>query len=440
VAAISTDPVVAGLSYEEFVELHAKRFVDYLRGVLGAQAEGRGGRVAVDDTLQEALLAIYAEWPELARAGVQERDRRVYRCLRDAAGEALRSEYGRRSRRSEQPRVLAFDFGKLHRFSSEQESPQERELTVTVLGAMVRDLALSERQPEARATLDRAILVAGLRALSEREVVVLIAVEHLGWDQHQLADQLEIGFGALRQTLFSARKVFYALVRHAVGVELDEQERARLAAYLAGELTGTEKRETKRHVQHCQACQDLQREQRVFGRDALGVLAPLPFVFGADVLAKRSSTKGAATGSGVGSGLFAQPGAAKAAIVVVGLLGVGVGTSAVLAELAEHQHHGPHVSAPASSTYLAPPRGGMTRIAVPTSTSGAHKRSTVHRAGSSRPSSSSSSAATSSPPATQQTTTNQSTTPPSTGSQAPSGSSSTPSKKSGGGGGEFFSG
>lgn len=31
----------------------------------------------------------------------------------------------------------------------------------------------------------------------------------------------------------------------------------------------------------------------MFGRDAVGVLAPLPFVFGAQVLAKRSSAKAA---------------------------------------------------------------------------------------------------------------------------------------------------
>jgi DNA-directed RNA polymerase specialized sigma24 family protein len=59
VAATSLDPVDA--SYEDFVGLHADRFDAYLRGVLGRQAEGRGGRVAVDDTLQEALLQIYAK-------------------------------------------------------------------------------------------------------------------------------------------------------------------------------------------------------------------------------------------------------------------------------------------------------------------------------------------------------------------------------------------
>lgn len=62
--ALTTPDPVEG-SYEDFVRLHADRFGGYLRGMLGRQAEGRGGRVPVDDTLQEALLQIYEEWPEL---------------------------------------------------------------------------------------------------------------------------------------------------------------------------------------------------------------------------------------------------------------------------------------------------------------------------------------------------------------------------------------
>jgi DNA-directed RNA polymerase specialized sigma24 family protein len=436
----ATAPIPAQDSYEEFVRLHAERFTSYLRGMLGRQAEDRGGRVAVDDTLQEALLAIYTEWPELQVARDEERDQRLYRCLRDAAGQALRAEHGRRTQGSTRPRIVAFDFGALHA-SGDDQPAHERELTAAVLGAMVRDMAAAERDRDARATLDRAILIAGLRALSEREAVILVAVDHLGWDQHQLADQLQLGFSALRQTLFSARKVFYALIRHAVGVEVDEEERARLAAYLAGELTGADKRETKRHLQHCRACQELQREQRVFGRDALGVLAPLPFLFGVRVVAKRSSTKVAAIGGGAGTGLFAQPGAAKAAAVVVGLLGVGVGTSAVLAELQDgHPGHGHGVSVPAA-TYVAAP-GGMMRVAVPASATGA-PRSKSHAARSprhsQRPSSKSNGGAAASPPTTQQAP------PPpagqqSSGQQQSSGSSSTATKKAGGGGCEFFCG
>lgn len=309
VAATSLDPV--DVSYEDFVRLHADRFGGYLRGVLGRQAEGRGGRVAVEDTLQEALLRIYAEWPELQELRDDERDRRLYRCLRDAAGQALRSEHGRPGERSQRPRVVAFDFGSVH-VAGDDQSAHERELTAVVLGAMVRDLAAAERDRDGRAMLDRGILVAGLRALTEREAVLLVAVDHLGWDQHQLANRLGMGFADLRRTLFGARKVFYALVRHAVGLEVEEEERARLAAYLAGELVGKEKREARRHLQHCRACQELQREQRVFGRDALGVLSPLPFVFGAGVLVKRSAIKGTTLGGGGGTGLFAQAGAAKA--------------------------------------------------------------------------------------------------------------------------------
>jgi DNA-directed RNA polymerase specialized sigma24 family protein len=104
VAATALDS--GGVSYEEFVRVHAEEFERYLSTLLGHEAEGRGGRVAVDDTLQEALLRIHAEWPELRQAGDHERDRRLYRCLRDAAGEALRSEHGRRVTRTDRPRVV----------------------------------------------------------------------------------------------------------------------------------------------------------------------------------------------------------------------------------------------------------------------------------------------------------------------------------------------
>jgi DNA-directed RNA polymerase specialized sigma24 family protein len=440
VAAISPDPVAVDLSYEEFVRLHVERFTGYLRGMLGRQAEGRGGRVALDDTLQEALLAIYAEWPELRDVRDEERDRRLYRCLRDAAGQALRAEHGRRTQ-SGRPRIVSFDFGAMA-VAGEDQPAHERELTAAVLGAMVRDMAAAEQDRDARATLDRGILIAGLRALTEREAVILIAVDHLGRDQHELAEQLGLGFSALRFTLFGARKVFYALVRHAAGVEVEDEERARLAAYLAGELTGPEKRETRRHLAHCRACQDLQREQRVFGRDACGMLAPLPFVFGAKALAKRSTSKVATIG-GPGGGLFAQPGAAKAAAVVVGLLGVGVGTSAVLAELQEHHVHVGHrataVSRPAraaATPSLKPPTAvasaaqettGSAKIAR--STAGA---STAHR---SRSSTAASSAQSQSPASAPTQTTTGAASQPSSAGQSPPPSKS---KSSSGGSCEFF--
>jgi hypothetical protein len=63
VAATALDS--GGVSYEDFVRLHAEEFGRYLTTLLGREAEGHGGRVAVDDTLQEALLRIHAEWPEL---------------------------------------------------------------------------------------------------------------------------------------------------------------------------------------------------------------------------------------------------------------------------------------------------------------------------------------------------------------------------------------
>jgi DNA-directed RNA polymerase specialized sigma24 family protein len=436
-------------SFEEFVALHAERFAAYLRGLLGRQAEGRGGRVAVDDTLQEALLAIYVEWPDLQHARDEERDRRLYRCLRDAAGQALRAEHGRRSPVAGRPRVVAFDFGSVQAGDEDRPS-HERELTAVVLGTMVRELAAEEPDQDSRAMLDRGILIAALRALTEREAVVLLAVDHLGWDQHELAARLGVEFNALRQMLFCARKVFYALIRHAVGVEVEEEERARLAAYLAGELRGADKRDARRHLQHCRACQELQREQRVFGRDAVGVLAPLPFVFGARVLVKRSGAKSAALGGGAGIGLFAQPGAAKALMIVFGVLGLGVGGLSVIAELQDHGTHrggGASVSSTTAVTYAAPPPG-MKRLspspnAAP-STSKHKAERPKHKTKSSKRTASTpephSSSATSTPASNAQTTT--STAPPSGQQPGNSGQASTPStsKKPSGGDCEFFCG
>lgn len=256
----SGSAVAVDRSFDELVERHAERFRRYLRGMLGGQAEGQGGRIDVDDALQEALLAIYKQWPRLVEVPAEERNRRLYRCLRDAVGMALRAEHGRRTQVSARPRMLAFDFGALQHGDVDGRPVRERELTVAVLDAIVRDTTAHE---DARAMLDHEALVSGLRALTEREAVILIAVDHYGRDQHQLADRLGIGCENLRHILYVARQVFRPLVRHAAGIEVDAHERARLRAFLAGELRGTEKRVLTRHLQHCWACQELQREHRV---------------------------------------------------------------------------------------------------------------------------------------------------------------------------------
>ncbi|MET0601515.1 MAG: zf-HC2 domain-containing protein [Baekduia sp.] len=322
----------------------------------------------IDDTLQEALLRIYEEWPELQGAHDDERDRRLYRCLRDAAGQALRAEYGRTDAVRDRVRIVPFSFD-LGVGDFDELPIRERELAASVLGAMVRDYADGER--ETHTVIDRGILVAGLRALSEREVVVLLAVDYLRWDQHALAERLGLGFEAMRKTLFEARKVFYALVRHAAGIDADDEERGRLAAYLAGELKGPEKRVARRHLQHCKTCQALQREQNVFGGDALGVLAPLPFLFGAKVLTKRSVVKSTGGTGGGAVGFLAQPGAAKATAIVATFLSAGVGYAAWLARDAEAPRPGPG-SAPAASYYYAPPPPGMRRneASTPATSSG----------------------------------------------------------------------
>jgi DNA-directed RNA polymerase specialized sigma24 family protein len=367
-------------SYEELVAAHAEQFRLYLQRMLDRQAEGRGGRIPVDDTLQEALLRIYERWPEFQGLDGGERDRRLYRCLRDAAVKALRAEYGERTRHSPRARFIAYDFGSVEE-SGDDLPAVERELTAAVLGSMVRDIAEAERGRDVRAMLSRGVLVAGLRALSEEEAVVLIAVDHLGWDQHQLAEQLGTTYEGLRHRLFLARKIFYALVRHATGLEVDEEERARLVAHRAGELTGAERRTVGRHLKHCARCQALDAEQRIFGAKAVTVLSPLSFLSVAKVLAKRSAVKGSAGAGGAGAGLFGQAGAAKAAAVVMGILGIGGGASAVLAALADHAPHGPGVAAPApfhSAGFPVP--AGMRRITVtvPSRASSSPTHKTAH--------------------------------------------------------------
>ena len=112
---------------------------------------------------------------------------------------------------------------------------------------------------ERHAVLDRGIFVVGLSALSEREAVILLAVDYLGWNQRALAQRLGLGYESLRVTLFEARTVFSALARHAAGIEADDEERGRLTAYLAGELTGHERRMARRHLQNCKVCQGRMR-------------------------------------------------------------------------------------------------------------------------------------------------------------------------------------
>lgn len=378
VAATASATRFDGDSYDGFVRAHREQFAAYLRGRLGHAAEGRGGRIGVEDTLQVALLRIYEEWPALVVERDDERDRRLYRYLRDAAGQALRDEFGRRGGR---PRIVSVDFDALQARRDDLPA-RDLELAARAIGDVVFDLAedIGDAR-EKRAMLDRGVLVAGLSALTSEEAVILIAVERFDWDQHQLADHLGISFASLRLTLHSARKVFYSLVQHAIGIDLDDEERARLAAYTAGELKGPELRRARRHVKHCKRCQAMQREQRVFGRDAAGLLVPLPIISAAGALAKRSATKlGGTLGGGVG--LFASPGAAKAAAVVVGLLGLGAGTSAVLAGLAARAvDPGPapsnyrYSSAPSSQRTPTRPSGSTT----PTRHQPSRHTSTTHR-------------------------------------------------------------
>lgn len=402
------------LDYDEFVDRHAEQFSRYLRRLLDRSAEGRGGRVGVEDTLQEALVSIYRRWPELELLEDDERDRRLYRCLRSAAVDAIRREYGARNRATPRAQLIAYNFAELD--SHDDDRPvREREMTAAVLGGMARDIATGDGSG---VVLGRAVLMAGLRALSEREAVVVIAVDHLGWDQQRLADHLGVGYSTLRETLYVARKLLSMTIRHAAEVEVSEEEQAQLSAFRAGELKGSERRVVARHLARCPACQALDAQRRAFGHGAAQLLAPLPFVTGASALVKRSVVKTAP--APVASGLFAQPGAAKVTAAVMGLLMTGGLASAILAARSEHQghHHAPAVVMPTAGF---PPPSGMRRInpPVPHAAPRHRKRAVRRRSNASvqRPHTTTTTAA------PQATTTTQATTPPPTRDTSPRGTS-----------------
>jgi DNA-directed RNA polymerase specialized sigma24 family protein len=364
-SAPATDEV-----YDRFVAEHAEQFTRYLRRLLDRTAEGRGGRVGVEDTLQDALVRIYQQWSELAGLEQGERDRRLYRCLRSAAVDAVRREYGARERSAPRPQIIAYDFAGLDAHDDDRPV-RERELTAAVLGGMARDIAGGDASG---VVLSRAVLVAGLGVLTEHEAVAVIAVDHLGWDQRRLAEELGVGYSTLRETLYVARKLLSMTIRHAAGVEVSEQEQAQLAALRAGELKGAERRAVVRHLGRCPACQALDAQRQAFGHGAVQVLSPLPYVFGAHVLVRRSVIKTAPVAAG--GGLFAQPGAAKVTAAVMSLLVAGGATAAVLAAVSDQGHHERPVVVTAGTGY--PPPGGMRRV-EPAASRPVHQRRVRHR-------------------------------------------------------------
>jgi DNA-directed RNA polymerase specialized sigma24 family protein len=358
----------AAESYEELVVACAEQFTRYLRRLLDRSAEGRGGRVGVEDTLQDALVRIYDRWPELSGLPEGERERIMYRCLRDAAARALRQEYGSRQRSAPRPRQIAYDFAALE-VGDEERPVRERELTAAVLGGMVRELAGDDASAP---VLGRAVLLAGLRALTEHEAVVVIAVDHLGWDQERLAEHLGVGFSTMRRTLRVGRTLLAMTIRHAAGIEVDDHEQAQLAAFRAGELKGADRGAVARHLRSCRACQTLDAQRQGFGHGAVQVLVPLPVLAAGEVLVKGSVIKsvpagGASGGGGGGVGLFAQPGAAKVTAAVMSLLIAGGGTAAVLAAISQRHGHQPRPLAVTTTTASGgfPPPGGMRRIDPP---------------------------------------------------------------------------
>jgi DNA-directed RNA polymerase specialized sigma24 family protein len=373
--ALTTPDPTGEPSFEGFVQQHADRFGGYLRGVLGAQAEGRGGRVPLEDTLQDAFLRMYEAWPELQDVHDDERDRRLYRYLRDAAGRALRAEHGRLDRKTERVRLVPFDFDSIGVGEYDELPRREREVAASVLGAMVRDCAGGDKA--IRAVLDRGILLAGLRALTEQEAVLLLSVDYLRWDQQALANQLGIKLDALEKRLYVARKIFYSVVRHASEIEVDDEERGRLADYLSGQLEGREKRIARRHLQHCPTCQALARETDTFNRAAFGLLAPLPFLSAASakLLSREAVVKAPAVG-GAGVAAAAPAGATKALAVVGSVLAVGAGFVAFLGRDADvHPGEvGPATTGPTSPITYTPPPSGMKRPASKTGTAAVPKK------------------------------------------------------------------
>lgn len=346
-------------TYEQAVEAHVEHFRAYVRRVLDRAAEGRGGRIGVEDTLQDALLKIYERWPQVSVLDEQDRNWHMYRCVRDAAVRALRREYGARERSSPRPQFIPYDFAALDVL--EDVAPvRDREMAAAVLGGLARDVGAADASGE---VLGRAMLLAGLSALTEHETVVLIAVDHLGWDQERLAEHLEVPLPTLRETLFVARKLLTMMVRHASEIEVGDEEQARLAAYRAGELKGAERRAMARHLGRCRACQTLDARRQAFGHGAAQVLSPLPCIAAAGhVLAPRAVIKSAPVKAA--TGLFGTPGATKVVVAVVSLLVAGGAGAAILAAVAERRQQQPDDALVVNAGGYPPP-SGMRRIEMP---------------------------------------------------------------------------
>ncbi len=434
-------------AFESFYLENVRDFERYLVGKLGGDAEGRGGRVGVEDALQAGVIRMLKEWPALHEADKHERAERAYRCLKSAAIDALRTVHGRHGRGGKRNwATVSHDFTADARGDDEDVPFRDRRMQASVDGAMVHESCEGAR--EERAMVTRAVLLAGLGALTPREVIVLVAVEGQDRDQKELAAELGVDPGTVYESLHVARKLFYAIVQHAIGIEIEDEELARLYALQDGRLGGREKRLARRHLTHCAPCQALCRERRVFAANGQRVILALPFLFGTQALATKASAKAGASASAAaqaGKGLFAPAGAKKALASALSLLVMGFGTGAYLAVVKQPRPlpaaagHVPVGSLDVRSLGMAisAPATHTTPQKKATPTRRNHTMAAHHKSSSSSNPSQSSSNAAASPPASTPFTPTGTTSPPAQSFPSPSPASS------GSGGstqGEFFKG
>jgi RNA polymerase sigma factor (sigma-70 family) len=308
--------------FTTFVGEHTPAFRAYLSSAL------RASRVEVDDAFQHGLLRIWREfdgWP--ADPGEQ----RAYaiQALRYAAKDALRSASA--AGRAAQ---LPVDFAALEATSAEHNDLQREVHAALARRASERD----PRDDDTSRALEDEVIVAAMAALSPEEQEVLW-LSGDGFDDKEIAAQLQISHQAARTLKMQARGLLRGLIDHAQGVStISDDERAQLWAYLDGDLCGRDKRAARRHYAACAACRELAEVERGALARGARVWLPLPLLFGGTAKASAATAGAAAavavaaSGGGGGGGASAFGGlGAKAAVglVALALAGAGAGVATI---------------------------------------------------------------------------------------------------------------
>lgn len=306
------------------------------------------GRADVDDSLQQAYLRLineYERWPE--RQSAAERAAYAYRTIHFAAKDAIRQAAGR-SDRAPRPREVPVDFSHDARESAEGWAADPTQLLAQQL---LVDLA--GRHPGDDEHLDRALYVAALGALEPLEHQIVTQTRVAGYDNKELANRLGLSHQQVRTLNSEARQLLMSLLACARGRDIREAQELDLFAYLEGrKLSRQQRRLVKRHLQHCDNCQQIAALHSDLDRVAAGLALPLPLLAAipgglAGLLNGTHANSGAPLGRHAASALrrtlprLARSGSRRGRILnsltgKAALLTVAAGATAQLT----HSHHG----------------------------------------------------------------------------------------------------